>query len=1407
MTSGITNTVYADLGEGSLPDPFLLQPGALLLSERFCVLGRVRHNRVGWQVAVTDLNRELGLAPHHRLELIHLPTSPTTTRRIRRALPAYHHTPPWIHGVMSTDEGLLLVVQPAESPPLAPGLPTPELQAIGHTLACVLVRLHEQGLASARFTPRGLRLDRGRRCQIVDWTHLLDLSPAPSDEACTRDVEALKHLLLELEAPRAWIEQLPQTARGLAQHLEAPPGEHPSGDQALPAIPPFVGRKGPLLEIHKQLARARHTGPSVLLITGGPGVGRSRLLDQAALELQRGDTALCIRAAYATSSPSARGLGDLMGTLALAVEGLPRPERDAIASRMLAAVGPLRGLVHLIDTRLSTLIGQGPPLPGLPLDKRFVRHAATAAALLAAVGTPERPLLLLLDDLHHADASTRALLYHLLVPGQAHHTALVITAPAHAPELPRSIARLELEPYSDDEIQALITAVLPGAPEHTPEIVELLSGASEGNPRGVWNALRSAVRTGHVVHSHTWHVARSGDAEVLQLVAPWRWEELSTDARRLAAILAVRTEPVDLSWLHRVTRWPTARIQGALSELGSSHVVIWGPDRRVQWPTEAARHRVLDSASEAAVRRAHRAVSRWLEQHAASSPPAQRAWHAEHAEAPGRDPQLAERHVEAGQARLRAYDAERALWHFERALERGEALSLRRQALEGRGDALLLLSRTEDALATYLATVDLVDEPQTALAIANKAVHGLYLEGAVQAGRELADRALRVVGQRLPQGWLEALLEVARGLLGSLRPRRPDVVADQLCLLHTTIIAGMSTNRPFLVPASLARLLEAASRRSSPAASRARAFLSVGLAEAGATERLSRLLDRAEGDAEAGNDPYALGIVHHFRGQGLLGLGSYEEGQLAFSRAIDAFQRAGDLSIGAITLALGVFYALDREPTERLLERIQQAEAAAFRQRNRSILPLLCGARLLVQARAGSLDPASVQELALEAQGAPETHDLISNVVGDALTALALEQVGRPFAAEPFARRALERIDHDRLRPAFLEIALLAAARVSVARLSEGGSLSRARRLVRRLRRRRERVRSLKIASYLVEASLHLSQGDLEATQSSLEAVISTAPAHGEIWHELEALELMARVLAVRDAHAAQLHTARAEQLRGALVTPPPPPIEAEPPAPAVARTEAQDTRLDLVVEGLPSLVERYLKDRSLRVVAHPGLRTTAPPELLELLLVNLVLAASDASTSDAELQITAETAEATDPSPLPRDAIVDGWIRIRVEAPGALGSGARGALAECSELCRRLDGFLEVGEGDSVDLSAWLQADRSNAASTRGLVAILVHDDQLQRTLIEGVLQLGWSAQALAPGEPISDEAIGILVAPELADQLPPGVASIPVVQRSRGWDRGRELPLPFLLRELQSLLSPLGEARGPSASAQLPG
>ncbi len=1393
-----------------------MQPGAILFG-RFCAIGGVRHNALGWRVPVTDLQRKLGGGPHHRLDLVFLPVSESAAKRIRVALPSYQESCRRIHAIFGTPDGILLLTRATTTLPL-PTIPLPQPAAgkVGRALGRILANLHAQGLVGARFEPKTLRIDADDRCQLAEWGHLLDLRHG-ADEADTRpDVDALLHVMVRMGVSSELLDPVPTTADELARRFDTDLSGGPvHALDVLPAIPPFVGRRAALKVAHALMSEARHGGPQVMAVLGPEGSGKTRLLEQLELEFRRGDGALCVRASRPTSQLGSQRLAEIMATIATETEPLDEQDRRAIAGRLQERTGPLSALVRQLDTRLGALAGQGPDVPALPLDKEFVRHAAVAASTAASVGTSERPLLLLVDDFDQVDSATRAMLYHLLNPSTTHHTLVVLTATEQMPALPREPSLVQLDALSLSELADWLAATLPGSIEDPAGIATVIHDLSEGNPDRAWNALQQAVHEGRLVARPAWRWTQPPPTgRVLHLTAPLAWERMSADAGRVACVVALRPELAGLSWLKRVMRWPVPRIEAATQELMEMRVLRWSDDSLL-WTSDSVRNRVLQAAGSGPIRKAHAAVLRWLTSLGAEATPAQLAWHAEHALEPGPDAAVAQRHLVAGTALLRTYDAERSQWHFERALERTPQLPAPRRtvskpggrAVEGLADALLLQDRIDEALQSYVQAIELADDGPRALSIAIKAMHGMYLHGATSAAVVVADRALRRVGQRLPRNSVQGLLQGLSSLL-TWRWRRPsDTQADLLCQLHWLHVGAVFTTHPHMVLSSLLRGASAAGARSSGATALARANLSIMLAGLGAHQSMIRVLERAQEDAEQANDVFALGVVHAARGTNLLGLGEYNDGQLYVQKAVHAFRAAGDLSVGVTTMALGVFYAIDREPAPHLLETLRAAESAAFRQRNKSVLPGLLGMRLWVRTRIGELSASEVEAQAHSLERRVHDADLVGAVVGDAFAAMALHRVNRLITADGLARRALERLDQSSLPPPFLSVALLAATQVAIGRVTYLGGARRARSLMRRLRRKSRTVRSIAVASDLAEASLCLAMGDVGKARTMLAKVIATSPSHRELWHELEAHELLARILPGDDPVAANVHAERAEILRSALQVKDP---TAEHPLPAPmppADETTHDTRIDTAVAQLLPLVEPHLSGRHLAASTQHGLRTSGPVELVELLLVNLVLAASDASAGDSDLRLTAEAVElsAEDAAKLP-DAVTGHWARLQVRSTGPRGQGARGALAECSDLCRRIGGFLQVADGDQIDICAWLPAAAGGPPRSKGLLAVMVRDPRLQRTLIDGARQLGWSAQVLLPGESIGSDVTAVLAEPSARPEGSQRVAVFEVVERQGSWDRTQQLPVPFLVRELQALLSEVQEARGSSASASPP-
>ena len=233
----------------------------------------------------------------------------------------------------------------------------------------------------------------------------------------------------------------------------------------------FVGRGDELRAI--AAAAARHAG-GVVLITGEGGAGKTRLLDRAAAHLaEAGWTVVTGSCPDAGGAPSAWAWTEALRALATYV---PPAE-------------PAGALGALLDPDARPA---GPrPRPDAAADAaaaRFRLHQAVVAWLRQAAAT--RPVAVLLDDLHQADAETLALL-ETVAAGLAGSPLLLMAAyrPAEAGgELEqalavlarRSPARLPLAGLPAPDAAALISSVYGGPVEE--HIVQALADRTGGNP-------------------------------------------------------------------------------------------------------------------------------------------------------------------------------------------------------------------------------------------------------------------------------------------------------------------------------------------------------------------------------------------------------------------------------------------------------------------------------------------------------------------------------------------------------------------------------------------------------------------------------------------------------------------------------------------------------------------------------------------------------------------------------------------------------------------------------------------------------------------------------------------------------------------------------------------------------------
>ncbi|WP_318011411.1 helix-turn-helix transcriptional regulator [Actinotalea sp. M2MS4P-6] len=238
----------------------------------------------------------------------------------------------------------------------------------------------------------------------------------------------------------------------------------------------FVAREAPVARLTDALADAARGVPGIVLLGADAGVGKTRLLQHVAgLAEHDGATAITVQCV---------DLGEV---------GLPYlPFAQAIGE--LARRGDALEPVQRARPALARLTpGSGPDgdAPGADDAARLQLFDGIAAALGAA-GGPGHPLLLVIEDVHWADSSTRDVLRFLASRLRDEH--LLVVASYRADDLHRRhplrpllaelwrnprVDRLDLPAFDVDELRRFAVAVQGGPVADS--VVRQVMARSEGN--------------------------------------------------------------------------------------------------------------------------------------------------------------------------------------------------------------------------------------------------------------------------------------------------------------------------------------------------------------------------------------------------------------------------------------------------------------------------------------------------------------------------------------------------------------------------------------------------------------------------------------------------------------------------------------------------------------------------------------------------------------------------------------------------------------------------------------------------------------------------------------------------------------------------------------------------------------
>ncbi|WP_285483334.1 helix-turn-helix transcriptional regulator [Amycolatopsis sp. NBRC 101858] len=338
---------------------------------------------------------------------------------------------------------------------------------------------------------------------------------------------------------------------------------------------PLVARTHEMRRLRAAFARAERGEAGAVLLSGDAGVGKTRLLTALGEHVEAcGGLLLTGRCIDVREG----GLPYLPFAEALAPLGSSADQAVAAAVRLRPALGRLLPQGQGVEEPRAA---EHPPMTSndretmvRPRPEQDLGQLQLFDAVLGVLTevSESRPVVILLEDLHWADASTRNLLsfllsrlraQRLLVVGSYREEDVHRRHPLRGllSELVRlaTVERVDLHPFGAADARKFVEAL---ADEPMPaDVVSDIVARSEGNPFFAEELLATQTECNDLP---------AGLAEVLLS----RLERLSPDTRRVARVISVANEPVMHAALAEVSGLGELELDEALREAVQHHVLV-----------------------------------------------------------------------------------------------------------------------------------------------------------------------------------------------------------------------------------------------------------------------------------------------------------------------------------------------------------------------------------------------------------------------------------------------------------------------------------------------------------------------------------------------------------------------------------------------------------------------------------------------------------------------------------------------------------------------------------------------------------------------------------------------------------------------------------------------------------------
>ncbi|MGH7859058.1 MAG: ATP-binding protein, partial [Candidatus Binatia bacterium] len=343
---------------------------------------------------------------------------------------------------------------------------------------------------------------------------------------------------------------------------------------------PFVGRERELAEVRLGLEEALRGRGRLFLVSGEPGVGKTRFAEVVAEDAAReGMRVLWVSCCEGGGAPELWPWRELLRTHLGSRSRSPRPSRTAR---------------HAVAPEVRMLLGgaarrKAPPrLLELSLQETTRFRFFDAVTTFWRTAAAEQPILLVLDDLHWCDQASLLLLDFLA--RQIYGARILVVAACRSTEaadpgasrilaeISRRGRHIPLGGLSEPELhQLLLDQFGWRAPDVT---VNALYRSTSGNPFFVGEIVRLFVAEkplGSLADLER-TIPESVREAIRRRLAP-----VSGDGREILSIASVSGERVEVDLLARISGLERSRLLAVLDELAAAALLVRAPDDPGVW--------------------------------------------------------------------------------------------------------------------------------------------------------------------------------------------------------------------------------------------------------------------------------------------------------------------------------------------------------------------------------------------------------------------------------------------------------------------------------------------------------------------------------------------------------------------------------------------------------------------------------------------------------------------------------------------------------------------------------------------------------------------------------------------------------------------------------------------------------